>query len=381
MHFKSLLFYLAVLGLFTSLTAQGQIAAAAFSGLRVNDLPLSIELKVTSNKNAPKPKYTIINVPLRKGWKPTQTGWKLSGNANGGGGGSYVKRDRNPELSDEYYAPEKMVPQSVANDLVLKAWGKNTQPEVQLDPNRKLSETQLSLFYNGVLTRGGMMTYKMKDAETIDEVHIYLPDLVYEGLGEHFQYRQFPENVKNELNKLRLTLEGLGLFNDLFWNTNVMNPEVNYRFLSRDDFEKITCEKYVPDLKEEFSEHLQFGCTYGQSTYIVNEILNFEKTNASEMAYALLHERLWSLKPGLPNATLWNKNSSAFVFSVETDVDDRLRTAISSFIYCLKIYMNLLDQRTLNNETGPQTELEKVTAAALKNAATNAFHFEFRPPR
>lgn len=384
MCFKSFNLILTALTVLTCLTAPNNIWAHQDTSVRLKDLPDSIEVYVTLQADVPNPKMTLLNVPLKKGWQPTKSGWVVAGNANGGGGGSTLKRDGKIELSDDHYAHENSPPQAVVNNDLLRTWGFKTKPAVEFDPRKKLSDSKIIQFYHEVLTRGGMMTYKMKDAETVDSVRIYLPDFIYEGMGKRFSYQQFPERVKTELNNIRKAMEDLGLFNNDFWNKQVAGSEINYRFLPRSDFEKVTCEKYTPDLKMETTaerlDHQQFGCTYANSTYIVNEIYSFEKSNPREIAFALFHERLWSLKPGFAERAKVPKEVQGFAFFIETDIDERMRTVISILMMSLRHHMNKLEQPNLELNPNTLSDLDKAYIKALKNIAAKTFKFESRMP-
>lgn len=59
------------------------------------------------------------------------------------------------------------------------------------------------------------------------------------------------------------------------------------------------CNNYLPNLNRQVDEHFRFGCTNGNVTFLFVDAFERPEVGLREQVYALLHERLWTLAPGI----------------------------------------------------------------------------------
>lgn len=57
----------------------------------------------------------------------------------------------------------------------------------------------------------------------------------------------------------------------------------------------VPCEHYLPKLNREVDDHFQYGCTFGNQTYLFVD--KWRQASIENQAYAIIHERLWAANP------------------------------------------------------------------------------------
>jgi hypothetical protein len=122
-----------------------------------------------------------------------------------------------------------------------------------------------------------------------------LSDSFYDDVGEDHYFKELPKELRLYVLHARIIMESYGINGDNFWDNYVKGDRVIYTFVSEEEFKKVRCAKYLPPVKEEGEEHTQFGCTTGNTTYLIASL--FKEASVLEQALAVIHERLWSLNP------------------------------------------------------------------------------------
>lgn len=109
-------------------------------------------------------------------------------------------------------------------------------------------------------------------------------------------FKDFPKEIRDYLNQTNRLFSHLKLknFNNFFYKI-VSSEEQRYFLVPKDRETNVPCERYLPILNRPVDNHFQFGCTFGDDTYIF--IDKWTKAPIEEQALALLHERIWAWAP------------------------------------------------------------------------------------
>lgn len=130
-----------------------------------------------------------------------------------------------------------------------------------------------------------------------------ISDLYYKSIGKYqpapmrsVTFDQLPEAVRTEALRvagladtaLNLRLTGL---------LRAGEKEMVYFLVPKSLETAVPCARYVPEVHAPAKPAFQFGCTNGSTTFLFVE--KFERANIREQAYALIHERLWTLSDSM----------------------------------------------------------------------------------
>mgnify|MGYP003390150609 CR=1 FL=1 len=150
---------------------------------------------------------------------------------------------------------------------------------------------------------GGGGSYVLVDGE------IMISDNFYQSMGtvqptpvRQVSYDQLPTAVK------RATTNLIHFFNRAVGATlstgapltNILRGQ--YFLVPKGLENQAFCNNYLPNLNRSVDDHFRFGCTNGNITFLFIDAFERPGVTLREQAYALLHERLWSLKPGVDQA-------------------------------------------------------------------------------
>jgi hypothetical protein len=178
----------------------------------------------------------------------------------------------------------------------------------------------------------------------------FLSDAFYDDVGEDHSYNELPEPLRKYLDRAEFLLKTYGINGPNFWDNYVRGANVVYTFLSKDEFDRVPCNKYLPPINPGADEHVQMGCTVGNTTYLIAS--DFKAATLLEQAKTIIHERLWALNS--------NPNQQRYIA--------RLTTALGQLL-------KKQDDQLFRNDRSPLTRDELKTFDRLELAARQ-FGFE-----
>jgi uncharacterized protein YoaH (UPF0181 family) len=134
---------------------------------------------------------------------------------------------------------------------------------------------------------GGGGTYVLKDGEYV------MSDPYFESLGTIKYTSAKQVNLKDLPKGLQKAVETIQEF---IFSLNLKVPDLNgpYLLLPKTLENHGLCNEYVPNLINRAEAQVRYGCTNGDVTFLYMDVL--PKASLRQQAYAILHERLWTLE-------------------------------------------------------------------------------------
>lgn len=152
---------------------------------------------------------------------------------------------------------------------------------------------------------GGGGSYVLVDGE------IMISDRFYDSIGNiqptpvrQVTFAQLPQAVRREA-------VGLIKFFQRATNakrhqgepiTNIYNGQ--YFLVPKGYESQAFCNNYLPNLTRTVDDHFRFGCTNGNVTFLFLNAFERPDVDLRDQVYALLHERLWTLVPGVDQSVI-----------------------------------------------------------------------------
>jgi hypothetical protein len=177
------------------------------------------------------------------------------------------------------------------------------------------SPSSTSTVKDGTGNGGGGGSYVVVDGQLL------LSDAFYDDVGEDHSYNELPKPLRQYLDRAELLLKKYGINGSNFWDGFVRGTDVVYTFLSKDEFDRVPCNKYLPPINQGADKHVQMGCTIGNTTYLIAS--EFKAANLLEQAKTIIHERLWALN-STPNQQRYIARFTTVLGQLLKKQDDQL---------------------------------------------------------
>ncbi|MFL5813372.1 MAG: hypothetical protein ACJ763_07315 [Bdellovibrionia bacterium] len=207
-------------------------------------------------KLKPLSRYCVTAAMLALSLLPSNA-WSSRGGMDGGGG-SYVVIDGQTKIADPYYA------------------------------GRPISEVRQ-------ITRVHYKDLPKEIRDYLSQSEQLLSRLL---IAPHFYGAYFTELGRTFFDQTVFDTEGPG---------ELHHRRGFYLLVPKEREDNVPCNRYLPDLSRPVDEHFQYGCTFGNETYLFVE--KWKQAPVEEQAAAIIHERLWAARPDADQADIATFNT------------------------------------------------------------------------